>query len=257
MSYQSATFDPLCEFVNLLYKVYLEREINVIAYYKLLLSLNKSKFEDKFLLRLKPLIAKLYNKKVEFNMINLKTLYLNSDLFIEAISLKLKNRNNKLLQILKSSLSMVRLLKINRGIGQYNKVNIRELWVNKINNLHINMENSNSDILNKLLLELFYNSSLDRNNNKYLSNIILNSLRYKNVGGIRLEAKGRLTRRLTASRSVFKIRWRGSLKNINSSYKGLSSIMLRGYAKSNIQYSLLNSKTRNGTFGIKGWISSK
>jgi hypothetical protein len=68
------------------------------------------------------------------------------------------------------------------------------------------MENSNSDILNKLLLELFYNSSLDRNNNKYLSNIILNSLRYKNVGGIRLEAKGRLTRRLTASRSVFKIR---------------------------------------------------
>jgi hypothetical protein len=127
MSYQSATFDPLCEFVNLLYKVYLEREINVIAYYKLLLSLNKSKFEDKFLLRLKPLIAKLYNKKVEFNMINLKTLYLNSDLFIEAISLKLKNRNNKLLQILKSSLSMVRLLKINRGIGQYNKVNIREL----------------------------------------------------------------------------------------------------------------------------------
>jgi hypothetical protein len=112
---------------NFLCKVYLEREINIIAYYKLLLDLNKFKFEDKFLSRLKPLVAKLYNKKVEFNIINLKTLYLNSDIFIEAISLKLKNRNNKLLQILKSSLSMVKLPKVNRVREQYNKVNIKEL----------------------------------------------------------------------------------------------------------------------------------
>ena len=27
--------------------------------------------------------------------------------------------------------------------------------------------------------------------------------------------------------------------------------------KSNLQYSLINSKIRNGAFGIKGWISSK
>jgi hypothetical protein len=32
--------------------------------------------------------------------------------------------------------------------------------------------------------------------------------------------------------------------------------MLRGYVKSNLQYSLINSKTRNGTFGLKGWVSS-
>jgi hypothetical protein len=72
-----------------------------------------------------------------------------------------------------------------------------------------------------------------------------------------LEAKGRLTRRFTASRSVFKIKWKGSLKNIDSSYKGLSSIMLRGQVKPNLQYSIVNSKTRNGAFGLKGWISSK
>ena len=82
-------------------------------------------------------------------------------------------------------------------------------------------------------------------------------LNYKNISGVRLEVKGRLTRRFTASRSLFKIKWKGSLKNIDSSYRGLSSIMLRGYAKSNIQYSLVNSKTRNGAFGLKGWISSK
>jgi ribosomal protein S3 len=33
--------------------------------------------------------------------------------------------------------------------------------------------------------------------------------------------------------------------------------MLRGNIRSNIQYSIVNSKTRNGAFGIKGWISGK
>jgi hypothetical protein len=39
-----------------------------------------------------------------------------------------------------------------------------------------------------------------------LLNYVFNSLKYKNIGGVRLEAKGRLTRRFTASRSVFKIK---------------------------------------------------
>jgi hypothetical protein len=72
------------------------------------------------------------------------------------------------------------------------------------------------------------------------------------MAGVRLEAKGRLTRRFTASRSVFKIKWNGSLKNVDSSCRGLSSVMLRGYVKSNVQYSIVNSKTRNGAFGLKG-----
>jgi hypothetical protein len=70
--------------------------------------------------------------------------------------------------------------------------------------------------------------------------------------GIRVEAKGRLTRRFTASRSVSKMRCKGGLKNVDSSFRGLSTIMLRGHAKSNVQYSLLNSKNRNGAFGVKG-----
>jgi len=248
-----------------IYKTYLDKEINIIAYYKLLLSLNKFKFENKFLSKLKLLIAKLYNKEVEFNIVNLKTLYLNSDIFTEAISLKLKNRNNKLLRVLKSSLSMVKLPKVNKVREQYN--NKKELWINKVNSSNINLikNNYNKDILNKLLLDLFHNYSINlinentKNdiNNNLLFNLILNSLKYKNMAGTRLEAKGRLTRRFTASRSVFKIKWKGSLKNIDSSYKGLSSVMIRGCVKSNIQYSLINSKTRNGAFGLKGWVSNK
>ena len=60
--------------------------------------------------------------------------------------------------------------------------------------------------------------------------------------GFRLEAKGRLTRRYTASRSVTKIRYKGNLLNIDSSYKGLSTIILKGNLKSNLQYTKSNLK---------------
>ena len=71
-------------------KTLLEKEIMIMAYYKLLLNLNKFKLEDNFILKLKPLISKIYNKEVEFNIVNLKAVYLNSDIFTQAISLKLK-----------------------------------------------------------------------------------------------------------------------------------------------------------------------
>jgi hypothetical protein len=171
---------------DFLFKTHLEKEINTIAYYKLLLNLNKSKFEDKFLSMIKPLVSKLYNKEVEFNIINLKTLFLNSDIFTEAISLKLKNRDNKLLRVLKSSLSMVKIPKVNRIREQYNKINIKELWVNKINNLNVNFISNNyfnKNNLNELLLDLFHNSSYlsnndmkkNKENSNLLSNIVLNT----------------------------------------------------------------------------------
>jgi len=258
----------------LLNKTFLEKEINTITYYKLLLSLNKFKFEDKFLLRLKPLISKIYNKEVEFNIVNLKAIYLNSDIFTQAISLKLNNRNNRLLTVLRYFLYMVKLPKVNFLKERFSHINIRNLWVNRVKNLTLNSLGFNiKDNVNQLLTDLFTDSYFLKeleekepyenfnkskiSSNTNLTNHVLSILRYKSMAGIRLEAKGRLTRRLTASRSVFKIKWKGSLKNIDSSYIGLSSVMLRGHIKSNIQYSITNSKTRNGAFGLKGWISSK
>src|SRR5436305_1724267 len=89
-------------------------------------------------------------------------------------------------------------------------------------------------------------------NKKYLEGVILRDIKYKHVTGFRLETSGRLTRRYTASRSVSKLRYKGNLLNIDSSYRGLSSILLKGNLKSNIQYTKLKSKTRIGSFGIKG-----
>lgn len=271
-------------------KAYIERRIRklidkeamTVAYYKLLLSINKSKFEDSFILKLKPLIQSIYNKEVELNIVNLKTLCFNSDIFTQAIATKLKNRNLKLLRVLKSSLHMLKLPNVNRIREKYGKTNDNRLWLNQVKNLRILADSTsqNKDALNQLLLNIFPltsslttdvegndklakkgamvdNQLLDTKTSNSVESFVINSLKFKTMAGARLEARGRLTRRFTASRSVFKIKWKGSLKNIDSSYKGLSSVILRGHVKSNVQYSIVNSKTRNGAFGLKGWISSK
>ena len=87
---------------------------------------------------------------------------------------------------------------------------------------------------------------------KFLINYVIYNIKYIGVSGFRLESKGRLSRRYTASRSVSKVRYKGNLLNIDSSYRGLSSVLLKGNLKSNIQYTKLNSKSRIGSFGIKG-----
>lgn len=72
------------------------------------------------------------------------------------------------------------------------------------------------------------------------------------MGGIRMEVKGRLTPRYRADRSVFKLKWKGGLKNIDSSYKGLPVRKNRGHINPNVGYSIFTSKRRVGAFAVKG-----
>lgn len=244
-----------------------------INYYKFLLNINQAKFEKNHILKLCELVSRIYNKKVEFNIVNQKYMYLNSDILSEAITLKLKNRNNKLLRVLKSALSMVKLPKTNKFKDKVKGIRVESLR-EKIQNLDITKDinivnmnayrppfyynNETNDSLNQLLFNIIPGPYLfDLGSTQSLNYFVLNNLKNKSIGGVRLEAKGRLTRRFTASRSVFKVKWIGGLKNIDSSNKGLSSVMLRGHAKSNVQYTLINSKNRNGAFGIKCWVSGK
>jgi hypothetical protein len=131
----------------------------------------------------------------------------------------------------------------------------KTLSFNNVQNLNILLQifvkkNQNIDELDILLQKIL--PSFSKKKEEDIQNIILNSIKHKFISGVRLEATGRLTRRLTAARSVFKLKYKGSLKNIDSSYKGLSSVILRGHVRSNLQYTNINSKTRNGSFGIKG-----
>ena len=194
----------------------IKRLLNYL-YYSQLIMFNRYKFTYFFLnykgFGLINILSKIYKKKIEFNIINLKSVHLNSDIFSKSIAVKLYERKNNLLKILKKALNKVKLAKWHEFI--YYKPTT-------------------------------FNKKED----------ILNSIKYKYISGTRFEASGRLTRRLIASRSIFKVRYVGTLRNIYSSYNKLSNVMLRGYVKSSLQYTLINSNTANGAFGLKGWVNT-
>lgn len=233
---------------KLVRKEFLEKEIKLLSYYKLLLLLNKNKFRINFLNKLKMLLTNLLGKEVELNIVDQKSAHLNSDFFTEAIAIKLRRRKNRLLRVIKAFLRTAKIPRLNKiEKNDFSKIPV----VKKVETILYN-KNSKRDLLDKLL----YNNLLGSTySGKNIELQVLKALKYKKIAGIRLEAKGRLTKRFTASRSLFKVKWKGSIRNIDSSYKGLSSVILRGNLRSNLQYSLVNSKTRNGAFGLKGWMS--
>ena len=81
---------------------------NLDIYFKLLHD-NKLKFDSIIMSKLIDLIQQIYNKKVELNIVNLKKMHLNSDIYTQAVSLKLRNRDNKLYRVLKASLRKIKL----------------------------------------------------------------------------------------------------------------------------------------------------
>jgi len=184
-------------------------------------------------------------------------MHLSSDIFTQSIATKLRSRQNRLLSVLKTALTLVKLPQItslslyNNFKSENNTGSVQPLNINTL--LSFAQASSKAkDILNNLLESAYQKSSVSSNTSIYLKNKILRSVKYKNVSGVRFEAAGRLSRRLTASRSVFKLKYKGSVQNIDSSFKGIPSVMLRGIAKPNLQYTNVNSKTRNGAFGLKG-----
>jgi hypothetical protein len=199
-------------------------KLELYLYYKQLIMSSELKINYSYLIYLKKYLEKIYSKNVEFNLINLRRFYLNSDIFSESIILKLTRNRRKLL---------IHLNKLKKKVKVYKEKNVYIL--------HSNMSNNNN---NKL-----YINNLDK---KYMEKFVTNNIKHKYVSGFKLEAKGRLTKRYTASRSIIKQKYKGNLVNINSSYKGLSSPILRGNISSNLQYTKLSSKTRIGSFGIKG-----
>lgn len=308
---------------------HLKKEVLALNYLYML-SLNNFKF-DRFLPGLKHLISRIYSKKVELNLVNLKYLHLNSDIFSESIAIKLRKKKNSLLRVLRGSLKLVKIpsKQSSASLGQRDLVKQNTHFTESLSNFrpldnymalhseddfiaaHKVVPNYNetnlaaaSDVLHVVLKKMFPNdniagaksgastlfvkqhneSVLDTSTNvigalnkepvtkfggvsKKMSEILLNSIKYKWITGARIEAKGRLTKRFTASRSLFKFRYKGSLRNVD--YSGLnapsmrsitrkapSTVMVRGQMKPNLQYTFVSSKKRIGAFGIKGWISS-
>ena len=90
-------------------------------------------------------------------------------------------------------------------------------------------------------------------------------MRNKHIIGLFLEGAGRLTRRMTASRAIYKIRYKGNLINFRTSreyYKILEAYhcndkflkgydrLIRGDYNFNVTCTKKNSYNKNGSFGI-------
>jgi hypothetical protein len=98
----------------------------------------------------------IYNKTIEFNIVSLKKMHFNSDIFTQAVSLKLKNRDNKLYRVLRASLRKLKLRNVRR-LTRQRKGDKNEYFINKIRNDNINsmFRYNIKDPLNNLLLEYF------------------------------------------------------------------------------------------------------
>ena len=252
------------KFNTIFIKKALKREMLYMAYTRIL-CFNKSKFDNRFILPLKNLFVKIYNKKIALNIVSLKSMYLNSDILSQILSIKLKNRKNRILKVLKFTLKTLKKPRLKKFqlIGNKKEranylqnLNISDLIKNKF---YTKSNYVNKDALNIIISKLFILKLENGNKNKKsinLNNHYLNSLKHKSMNGIRIEASGRLTKRITASRSIFKLKYLGNIKNIDSSFKGYSSVILRGHLRSNLQHTKTISKTRIGSYGLKTWLSA-
>lgn len=276
-------------------KFIFKKELTLIRKYKFRLNLNKYKFEDKLLYGLSNIIRKLYNKEIEFNIVNLKNIVFNTDLFTEISTLKIKKRNAKVVRIMNIMLNKANLPYLNRiqetgrldnnvslklVENKYKTLNIRNILGTKfkaqaldklLNKIYIKAQALNDKLLpqpalarSKNILRGSIHQPGSLRGAEALSfgsaglyDMVFNSIKYKNMAGIRMEVKGRLTKRYRADRSVYKLRWKGGLKNIDSSFKGLSVRKNRGHINPNVGYSIFSSKRRVGAFAVKGWMGGK
>lgn len=266
----------------------------LIINYALKLIINKSKFGS-LLVGLKTLISKIYNKKVELNIVNLKYPHLNADIFSQAVAARLKKRAS-LLKVMRRSIQLAKLPKrfkekdakhsVNKFgvLSYYKSLKFENLHNDSIEDKRLTLFAFNGKNIFQKTLNALYSHSLvnqpkilkDKNNklnnlraplkkknsilNKTTS--VLNTIKYKWATGVRLEAAGRLTRRYTAAKSIFKFRRKGSLQNVDYSKRSkyikatMPNVIFRNLLKSNAQYSFVNGKRRVGAYGIKTWMAS-
>jgi hypothetical protein len=197
------------------------------------------------------ILNKIYGKKVYLNIISLKYLFMDASLLVDGVVRKVRDRKKRVLKVIRKIISRSKICTLNS-------------WL-RIPNIYKNIPNEVLDLKNNHVIHYENYKFTELEPNKYniidyINNknkmYILTDLKYKFLRGISLKATGRLTKRLTASRSISKIANKGSLQNIYSSSQRISSLMLRNELKCNLQYLNVNSKNRNGSFGIKGWVSS-
>lgn len=109
------------EMISLLYK-----KLLLIRKYKLNLNFNKYKVEDIFLHKLAKLIMKFFNKKIEFHIINLKSIAFHTDIFTELLKQKLRKRRvnvRKMMNFIRHKASLYKVNSIKEKARYIKSVN--------------------------------------------------------------------------------------------------------------------------------------
>jgi hypothetical protein len=210
------------------YKELLKNKLFFYNYYISKLFLNNYKFNVHNLLKLKKMLNFFFRKKIVLRFSNIKYIHTNNNLLLKFLTNKINLRQVTLLDLLQKSIKFANILKIN--------------YLLKLNKVkpYINIK--------------FYNNMLQFMNKKIKNNLFFGSYNI-HLLGLRLEAKGRITKRLTASRSLKKILYKGSLINVYSSINKNSTSYFKGYEKSNINFVKYNNYNILGTYGLKYWTN--
>jgi len=223
----------------LLYNVKRDKNLFFLKRKIIFFNFNVFKYNVCNFLGIKNILNIIYGKRIELNLTNLKYIYSDSNILTEALAKKLKDRKNNVLKNIIKAIALVRIPSI-------------------IENEYIT--NCNKTAFNKDLNNFYIKSIINFNHLMYVPleklSIVLYNFKFKTINGIRIQGTGRLTKRLTALRSISKFKQKGTLKNIYSSSNKISTVMLKGYMKSNLQYIKNNYNNRNGSYGIKTHISS-
>lgn len=231
---------------NIYYKIIkniMKKELYIL-YIKQNILLNNLKYKDNYITPLSKILKIIFNKKIIFNIVCLKNYFLNSDIFTQIIANKAKERKNRITKLFRVSILKANIPTIKKRLIKREK---KLLNKKKYLILSKNIIKSKFDEYNTIINDNNFNIPDNRKTGE-----ILKHIDNKIISGIRIEAAGRLTKRFTAQRSVYKLKYKGTIKNIDSSYKGLPSKLLRNQLKSNMQYTYSSSSNRIGAFGIKG-----
>jgi hypothetical protein len=102
-------------YINVINKILVERmrKIFLLKYYTSMLLFNNYKFNSNNILNLKSIISNIFNKYITLNIVNLKYLYLNNDIFTNVISRKLGDRKKNVLKVIRKATMLNKELNIN------------------------------------------------------------------------------------------------------------------------------------------------
>lgn len=221
--------------------------------------LNIFKFDkEQFLDKLTYILNKILKKRIEYNIINVKTFAHNPEIFTNILALKLKKQTFNLVTAMEG---VVRRLRIPTRMWDYedNIAYIYDIFANKYRKITVAPRHYRIKTIYDLL-KVIYDSNPIKNDKEFtldIMDVIFKKLKLKHMLGIRIEVKGRLTKRYRADRAIYKLGWKGGLKNIASSRLKRRFITYRGPNSSNTMYSITNSTRRIGAFAVKGWVSTK